>query len=144
MRTRARGSGTSSHAELVGSARTSAALLRRPGDAIAHLEPSPVAFARCELDDFPRTAERGRSPGPEVALDGDDDLIRVQEDDVDREVHEVRVDRERRAEHHALAGIESTPAQQPAETPVHAVRDDAALADDPSVFSAERQRAHEL
>ncbi len=117
---------------------------RRPSDPVANLETAPVAFAGCELDDLPGAPEGRGAPWPEVALDRDDDLIRVEKDDVDREMHEMRVNRERGTKHHPLAGIQSASSEQPAEAAMSAVGDDAPLTDDPSVFAAERQCSHDL
>ena len=96
---------------------------RRPGDAVADLEAAPVALAGGELDDLARSAAGRGAPRPHLLLDRDHDLIRVEEDDVDREAHEVRVDRERGAEDHALARIQPAASHQPAHPPVRPVGD---------------------
>ena len=97
-RTRARGSSSSSsnvHGAAVG-ARVGGAP-RRPGDAVADLEPAPPALARRQLDDLARAAARHRAPRADLVLDPDHDLIGVEEDGVDREAHERGVDAPARA-----------------------------------------------
>src|SRR5918996_3836919 len=59
----------------------------------AHLEAKAVTLARCELDHVRRAAAAREAPGPQVPLDRDDAAVAVAEDDVDREAHEMRVDR---------------------------------------------------
>src|SRR5262245_3822693 len=53
-----------------------------PRDPVSDLEAAAVALARGKLDDLPCSATRRGSPGPEIPLDRDHDLVRVEEDDV--------------------------------------------------------------
>ena len=115
---------------------------RGPRDAVADLESAAASLAGRQLDDLTRAATRNRAPRPDLVLDLDDDLIGVEEDGVDREAHERRVDAPAGAQHHPFALPEVLAAEQPAHAPVRAVGDDDALADDPTVLPAERQCCH--
>ena len=75
-------------------------------------------------------------------LDPDDDLIGVEEDGVDGEAHERRVDAPAGPQHHPLALAQVLAAEEPAHPAVGAIRDDDTLADDPAILPAERQRCH--
>ncbi len=115
---------------------------RRPRHAVADLETAAPALAGGHLDDLPRAATRHGSPRADLVLDPDDDLVGVEEDGVDREAHERRVDAPARPQHHALALAQVLPAEETAHPAMGAIRDDDALADDPAILPAERQRCH--
>ena len=115
---------------------------RGPRDAVADLESAPAALAGRQLDDLARAAARHRPPRPDLVLDPDDDLVGVEEDGVDREAHERGVDAPAGPQHHALALPQVLPAEESAHAPVRPVGHDDALADDPAVLPAERQRCH--
>jgi hypothetical protein len=59
----------------------------------------------------------------------------VEEDSVDREAHEERVDRGGRTEEQALADAQARPSEQALHPPQRVVRDLAALADDSAVLA---------
>ena len=75
---------------------------RRPGDTVTLREPAPLAFAGAQLDDLARAAAACGAERPHGLVDLQHDELRVEEDDVDREAHERRVDRERRPQRDAL------------------------------------------
>ena len=95
----------------------------------------------------PRAAPRPRARrgtrrclnGLQVRHDLHHDLVGVEEDDVDREPHERRVDRPRGAEEDALARREVLLAEQAAEPAARRVGDDDGLRDDPAVLAAQGQ-----
>ena len=115
---------------------------RRPRDAVAHLETATTRLSGGELDDLARSAARDRAPGADVVLDLDDHLVGVEEDRVDRKAHERGVDAPAGPEHHAFALPQVLAAEKAAHPPMRTVGDDDALADDPAVLPAERQRGH--
>ena len=142
-RTRARGSSSSpSYVTVPRSTRASAALREAHATRSPTSSPRRRTLAGRQLDDLARTAARHRAPRPDLVLDLDDDLIRVEEDGVDREAHERGVDAPAGAEDHALALPEVLAAEQAAHAAVRTVGHDDALADDPAVFPAERQCRH--
>jgi hypothetical protein len=75
-------------------------------------------------------------------LDLDYHLICVEEDSVDREPHERRVDAPARAQDHPFALAQVLATEQTAHAPVRAVGNDDPFADDPTVLPAEGQRRH--
>src|SRR6185295_703793 len=99
-------------------------------------------LTRSELDDLACSAARNGPPGSDFVLDADHDLVGVQEDGVDRESHERRMDAPTGAKDHALALSQVLAPEQPAHATVRTVGDDHPLTDDPAVFSPERQRGH--
>jgi hypothetical protein len=115
---------------------------RRPRHPVADLETSPVALTRRKLHHLTRPPAGRGPPWPHISLDRDHDLVRVEEHDIDREVHEVRVNRKRRAQHHALSRVQAAAPEEAAHAAVNPVGHDTTLAHDPTVFPAERQRAH--
>ena len=115
---------------------------RRPGHAVADLEPAPARLARGQFDHLAGAAAGDRAPRPDLVLDLDHDLVGVQEDGVDREAHERGVDAPARPEDHALTLPEVLAAEEAAHAPVRAVGDDDSFADDPAVLPAERQCRH--
>ena len=142
-RTRARGSSPPpSYVTAPRSTRASAALRE------AHATRSPTSSPRrrdspCrKLDHLARAAARDGAPGPDLVLDLDDDLVGVEEDRVDGKAHERGVDAPARPQHHALALPEILATEQPSHAAMGAVGHDDALADDPTVFPAERQCRH--
>ena len=97
-----------------------------------------LALARGELDDGLRAAPARPLATAQRRLDPDHDLLAVEEDDVDREAHEERVNRPRRAEEDSLAGGEAAPAEQAAHPRERARRHEQLLADDAPVLSGSR------
>ena len=71
---------------------------------VARREPDALALAGGELEHGPRALRGRHPPGPERRPDRDDAPLVVEEDDVDREAHEVRVHGARPREEQPLAG----------------------------------------
>ena len=115
---------------------------RGPGHAVADLQTASSTLARRKLDDLARATGGDRAPGPDLVLDLDDDLVGVEEDRVDRKAHERGMDAPARPQHHALALPEILATEQPSHAAMCTVGHDDALADDPTVFPAERQCRH--
>ena len=119
---------------------------RSPGDPVAQRETAALALARAQLHDLAGSATRRGAERPEVGDDLDHDLVGVEEDDVDREPHERRVDRPRRAEEDALARREVLLPEQAAEPTPGRVGDRHRFRDDAAVFAAQsevRDLAHD-
>ena len=114
---------------------------RRPGDPVADLEPAALALAGGELDDLAGATAGGGLERAQRRLDPDHDLLVVDEDDVDREPHEGRVDRPGGPEHDALpAGSARRPSSPRMRRNVVSATVDR-LADDPAVLAPQRQRS---
>ena len=112
---------------------------RRPGDAVAEREAAPLALAGAELDDLARAPARGRPERREGGDDLHDDLVGVEEDDVDREPHERRVDRPGGAEQHPVTRREVALSEEAAQSPQRRVGDDDGVGDDAPVLPPQRQ-----
>ena len=111
-----------------------------PGESASHLDPDPCGLAGRELEHAARAAAPRRPPGAEVGDDLADAELPVEEDGVDREAHEERVDRRRLRDQQPLARLEARAAEQPPHPGGHRARDLAALADDPALLVDERVR----
>ena len=114
---------------------------RSPGDAVADLEPAPLALAGGELDDLAGAAARCRLERAQRVLDPHHDLLVIDEHDIDRKSHERGVDRPGRAEHQPVPRLEPPTPEEAAHSPAGRVRDLDRLADDPAVLAAQRQDA---
>src|SRR5215210_8617352 len=95
------------------------------GEPFSKTEPSALAGTCFELDDGFRAAPEREAPRLEGVLDPDNLHVAVDEDGVDREAHEMRVDRRGR-QIEPLAGLELVPPEQPARPLFRAVRHGAA------------------
>ena len=108
-----------------------------PGYPVAHGKPSPLAFPRPELNHLARAAAGGRMKRTHARRDLLHRKVVIEEDHVDRELHERGVDRERRTQDATLVGRQSPPEEQSARAPHPCVCDLDLLADDPAVLAAE-------
>ena len=98
--------------------------LRRPREPIAYTDVKARTFPPAKLDHVARAATDGASPRPKAIDNPDHHLIGVDEDDVDREPHEVGVDCPRRSQDDPVTGLEFASAQLPAQpTPQRVCQD---------------------
>ena len=97
--------------------------------AIADTDAAMLGFAGRQLDDGFRASRTGRPPRAQAIRDFDDFPGLVDEDNVDREAHEERVDRRCRPQQQAFTARKRSPAQQPAHARERRVGNEASLAD---------------
>lgn len=81
---------------------------------VSHAEPRPLGRARGEFDDGEGAEGEGRAPGFDRARDFHDAPVTRDEHDVDRELHEERVNAVGRRDDERRAGREPLAAEEPA------------------------------
>jgi hypothetical protein len=85
------------------------------GQALAPRERETLARPGRELEHGMGSEPRGRTPWPHARRDREHAQLAVEEDCVDREAHERRVDRPGRLQQQAAAGVEARPSEQAAQ-----------------------------
>jgi hypothetical protein len=100
---------------------------------ISGLDPTRRRLTSGELEDLPRALAPPKPPRTDVRRDTHDPQLAVEEDDVDREPHEPRVNGRARADQQPFVARKIAPAQEPAKARKEAVGNDAAVAGDASV-----------
>ncbi len=113
----------------------------RNSSLITRRDIATCSLARGKLEDGVRAAAKPRTPGADVRFHLQHFAVAGKEDSVDREAHEERVDRRRGSDEHSLAGRKLSFTQKSLHPRPHAIRDDAAFADDRAVGVRQRDDA---